>query len=257
MPLLCKICLEEKCTHWTVQHDTKENKIIYEEKVEGEKSIFGKSSHMVKKERIEQVHEMYFTCYCGKKHVPSKDQIDSYLNNSWICIICSCGNKGLYSKYMEYAIQNQQESFFGCKLTSLCRICNCTGKVITNKSFSICKNCEGTGGIECTECKGIWYTKSKFHGTNQKICNSCTKGFSDICRICNGGKRVVATTEYKDCVCMSKEKWIESQEKEVLSVLQKNRPVSPSILIEQNGNIHCGPESPSKRISALCIDSTN
>jgi hypothetical protein len=223
MTFLCKLCLDSKCEHWTVHHTTKENVVKYTEEVFGVKTIFGRRSHTVEKERIEFTDDMYFVCCCGRKTVPTKDELADYVKGLAIKIMCSCyANVGVYSR-SGFAEANglTENRIFGCKLTEQCKVCDKTGKVVDKKSFTVCKNCEGTGGIECVQCKGMWYKPCTNSWGNVKSCAKCTTGFSDICKVCNGGKRVVQTVMTKDCTeCISRKRWIEIETKIMKNVLK-------------------------------------
>lgn len=62
--------------------------------------------------------------------------------------------------------------------------------------YQRCQQCDGTGGITCTLCRGIGvrlYVNAHTNGTLQaEVCALCEKksGFMEICKACNGEKAI-------------------------------------------------------------------
>jgi virulence-associated protein VapD len=69
---------------------------------------------------------------------------------------------------------------------SKCPQCKGDSEVL-HETFAKCEDCEGTGGLVCTNCNGLW-----------NICNNdnCIVGYSKRCYNCKGSKSVITDKEF-------------------------------------------------------------
>jgi hypothetical protein len=74
-----------------------------------------------------------------------------------------------------------------------CKTCDQTGKMLLNCSFKKCINCDGTGGIICTECNGTCI------GFKDTKCHHCDHGYNPICKDCNGRRALISNRTYTNC----------------------------------------------------------
>lgn len=174
--IFCVKCFSDTCDHW---------------KLTGIKTIGTVSDTTSTKYgnvRSSPTIETCLLCKCGKQH--SIKPVDS--NCIRMCT-CSCNNAVIYG---HITITPTMAISLVKYPRDKCPDCKGSGNR-TIYSFARCLNCEGTGGIICTECRGFGKVLSPYAYTIK--CSYCTSGYKRRCIVCNGSGATVSVQKSIPC----------------------------------------------------------
>lgn len=164
MPLICSICLLDKCDHIKITSTKDEGTLLWSNNYA---SIVCQCDHQMKVPLTctTQSH----SCKCGTAFL---------LNDTWI------PPADIYREYGKYP-------------RSACLSCKSTGNVKHDK-FKRCRACDGLGGIICVRCGG---TGSRYGFADMVRCG-CDYGYRIRCTLCRGEKSHISgecIMKCKDC----------------------------------------------------------